>query len=518
MSVQRAYADWRRYPQYIVPLSEASIDLIFAPAFGANKKNATDIRLAIDALELVFTRPEIGLFILLSGDSDFSALVLKLKEYGKYVIGVGLRESSSDLLIQNCDEYYSYSELTGLTKSSDVEHVQRDPWELVVEAVQRMREGGDVMRSDRLKQVMLSIDPSFAEKEAGFNRFSKFVLEASRRGLLTITKLENGQHEVDVGPNANVLPAVAEAPAVPAHKKSPARSRRRRSPRRGSDDSSALTLTDTFELLRDALVKIGAVGEQSTDAEQVCETMAEMAGESAEAALDAKRFPRVLRQAHDAGLIELVKGDDDQYLLKLAPGAADEAEPVTADPGSEPAPKKRTKRATPRRSKSRARKADTNGSDEAEPPDDDKTPPKRTRRKRKTTRGTKDESIQNEKTEPTSEQEDLPSRPVAETPRRRTGPGARRGSKGHRGDSASPTRPREVSEAPDAPPVDRVVSQSSHRVSLGARRGSKGGRPHEDRPPSRPAAAESIGGAPQPADAGESAESSPDVPPPRGSL
>ena len=81
VSVQRAYADWRRYPQYIVPLSEASVDLIFAPAYGSNKKNATDIRMAIDALELVFTRPEIGTFILLTGDSDFSSLVLKLKEY-----------------------------------------------------------------------------------------------------------------------------------------------------------------------------------------------------------------------------------------------------------------------------------------------------------------------------------------------------------------------------------------------------------------------------------------------------
>src|SRR5216683_3206409 len=119
VAVQRAYADWRRYPQYIVPLSESSIDLIFAPAYGSNKKNATDIRLAIDALELVFTRPEIGTFILLSGDSDFSSLVLKLKEYGKYVIGVGIRESSSDLLIQNCDEYYSYNELAGFTKASD---------------------------------------------------------------------------------------------------------------------------------------------------------------------------------------------------------------------------------------------------------------------------------------------------------------------------------------------------------------------------------------------------------------
>src|SRR5512141_2627411 len=153
VAVQRAYADWRRYPQYIVPLSESSIDLIFAPAFGTNKKNATDIRLAIDAIELVFTRPEIGTFILLSGDSDFSTMVIKLKEYGKYVIGVGIRESASDLLIQNCDEYYSYNDLAGLTKEVDEEAVRRDPWELVVDAVLEMRKRGDVMRSDRLTQV-----------------------------------------------------------------------------------------------------------------------------------------------------------------------------------------------------------------------------------------------------------------------------------------------------------------------------------------------------------------------------
>ncbi len=149
VAVQRAYADWRRYPQYVVPLSESSIDLIWAPAYGSNKKNATDIRLAVDALELVFTRPEIGTFILLSGDSDFSSMVLKLKEYGKYVIGVGIRESSSDLLIQNCDEYYSYSELAGLTKESDIIHPRRDPWELVVEAVKQMTAHNDVMRSER---------------------------------------------------------------------------------------------------------------------------------------------------------------------------------------------------------------------------------------------------------------------------------------------------------------------------------------------------------------------------------
>ncbi|HVH08997.1 MAG TPA: NYN domain-containing protein, partial [Gemmatimonadales bacterium] len=223
VAVQRAYADWRRYPQYIVPLSESSIDLIFAPAYGSNKKNATDIRLAIDALELVFTRPEIGTFILLSGDSDFSALVLKLKEYGKYVIGVGIRESSSDLLIQNCDEYYSYNELAGLTKESDVTHVRHDPWDLVVEAVKQMTAHNDVMRSDRLKQVMQEIDPTFNEKDVGFSRFSKFVVEAAHKGMIHTTKLDNGQYEISLGPG---VPGAAALPGVGAGA-APTRSRER---------------------------------------------------------------------------------------------------------------------------------------------------------------------------------------------------------------------------------------------------------------------------------------------------
>src|SRR5262247_4112046 len=185
VAVQRAYADWRRYPQYIVPLSESSIDLIFAPAHGANKKNATDIRLAIDALELVFTRPEIGTFIRLSGDSDFSSLVLKLKEYGKYVIGVGIRESSSDLLVQNCDEYYSYSGLTGLTRAGEEVPTEKfDPWELVEIAIRQMADQKDVMRSDRLKQILIELDPNFDEKALGFPKFNRFVQEAANRGLL----------------------------------------------------------------------------------------------------------------------------------------------------------------------------------------------------------------------------------------------------------------------------------------------------------------------------------------------
>ncbi len=210
VAVQRAYADWRRYPQYVVPLAESSIDMIMAPAYGSSKKNATDIRLAIDAVELMFTRPEIGTFILLSGDSDFSSMVMKLKEYGKYVIGVGIRESSSDLLVMNCDEYYSYNALAGLVKTSDEEAVKRDPWELVTESLARMVRNGDVMRADRLKQVMQDIDNGFDEKDLGMSKFSKFVQEAAQKGLLTLTRLENGQFEIaPPGAKPGATPVVA---------------------------------------------------------------------------------------------------------------------------------------------------------------------------------------------------------------------------------------------------------------------------------------------------------------------
>src|SRR4051812_16235103 len=242
VAVQRAYADWRRYPQYIVPLSEASIDLIFAPAYGSSKKNATDIRLAIDAIELVFTRPEIGTVILLSGDSDFSSLVIKLKEYGKYVIGVGIKESSSDLLVQNCDEYYSYNALAGLVKASEEEATARkyDPWELVTESVQRMKRNNDVMRSDRLKQVMQEIDSTFDEKNQGYSKFSRFCQEAAQRGLLSVTKLDNGQLEVDLPsgpPNTSTMAITAETAIedveAPAAEREARPDREDRGPRRG---------------------------------------------------------------------------------------------------------------------------------------------------------------------------------------------------------------------------------------------------------------------------------------------
>jgi uncharacterized protein (TIGR00288 family) len=356
VAVQRAYADWRRYPQYIVPLSESSIDLIFAPAFGSSKKNATDIRLAIDAIELVFTRPEIGTFILLSGDSDFSTMVIKLKEYGKYVIGVGIRESASDLLIQNCDEYYSYNDLAGLTKEVDTPSTQRDPWELAGEAVAQMARNGDVMRSDRLKQVMQQIDPNFDERNAGYNRFSKFVIEAGHRGLVLISKLDNGQYEVAPGPSAKSSPASPAQPqrasVEPGPEAHPAKERGRedsgrrrgrrgrggrdRSPRDGAprermngsprpegprfagreERPESLTLARAFQLMGQALSEFRSpVGQEALRLRMVA-----MHGRE-DALLDAARFPRLLRQANDAEVADVRKVGDDDYEISAQGGA-----------------------------------------------------------------------------------------------------------------------------------------------------------------------------------------------------
>jgi uncharacterized protein (TIGR00288 family) len=370
VAVQRAYADWRRYPQYVVPLTESSIDLIFATAYGSAKKNATDIRLAIDAMELVFTRPEIGIFILLSGDSDFSSLVIKLKEYGKYVIGVGIRESSSDLLVQNCDEYYSYNALAGLVKSGEEEIVKRDPWELVTEAITRMKRNGDVMRADRLKQVMQQIDSSFDEKNLGMSKFSRFVTEAAQRGLLSLTKLENGQFEVGPPRAGGALtsgePATVTAVAriaTPRADETETSDRPRRSRRggRGRDrdrdgrarpatahaapstetkaisaaeipaettvadvaatngdgiGSSGLRLTreDAFNLVRRAVNESGPAR-----ASQVRAAAREILGRDSES-LSERNFLRILQDAHDANLIDLRRRGAD---YEVAPAAAE---------------------------------------------------------------------------------------------------------------------------------------------------------------------------------------------------
>ncbi len=486
VAVQRAYADWRRYPQYIVPLSEASIDLIFAPAFGSNKKNATDIRLAIDALELVFTRPEIGTFILLSGDSDFSSLVLKLKEYGKYIIGVGIRESSSDLLIQNCDEYYSYTEVTGLAKEGEVEHLRRDPWELVVQVVTQMKRDDDVMRSDRLKQVMQTVDPNFDEKDTGFNRFSKFVVEAAARGLLTLEKLDNGQYAVELGPNANVPPdeEVALSAAEPAVREPSARPRRRRTARRREGEpkekprqkQKTLTLGEAFELLRQSLMVLGAVGDEATDADEARAKMVELLGDDSDPVFERPRFQRLMRQAHDADVIELVKGEGHVYRLKLNPLSipdSDVEEQPQGEPPAEPAgeadeeAEQKPAGGRTRRARSSSRKS-TKGS---------KTTKKKTTKGRtRSSRSRSKQATEKTATEPEAPAARLQAPEVqAGEPTKPRNPRFRRGSRGApRTRTASESGGTDEATAPEggSRPASHRAPSSGAR-SLGVRSGSR---------------------------------------------
>jgi uncharacterized protein (TIGR00288 family) len=321
VTVQRAYADWRRYPQYIVPLSEASVDLIFAPAYGSSKKNATDIRMAIDGMELVFTRPEIGTYILLTGDSDFSSLVLKLKEYGKYVVGVGIQESSSDILVQNCDEYYSYTSLSGLRKTTDPVSSSADPWVLVEKAMDRMSSRKDVMRSDRLKQVMLEFDPTFDEKGLGFSKFSRFLTEAAQKGILNLRKLENGQYELTKGGKSSPPRSRSDSGRKTA-------SPRREAPAPSAPPGEAASATragkeamgQAYDLLVRALSDLmeDQDGESVRDSD-VKRRMLALDSSFDEAELGFGKFSLFLRQAHDEEVITLRKGEEGNY--HVSPGA-----------------------------------------------------------------------------------------------------------------------------------------------------------------------------------------------------
>ena len=351
VSVQRAYADWRRYPQYIVPLSEASVDLIFAPAYGSNKKNATDIRMAIDALELIFIRPEIGTYILLTGDADFSSLVLKLKEYGKYVIGVGIQESSSDILVQNCDEYYSYTSLTGLTKTTELPGRGRDPWVLVKDSVTKMVSRGDVMRSDRLKQVMQEIDPTFDEKGIGFSKFSKFLSEAASRGLLELIKVGNGQYEVGAAKGGSG--GSGGSGGATRSSSGGSRGRRGRGGRGGRTSSAPEAsqpepaveaapsgedpLEGAYSLLRSALERLREGGREPARDSDVKRKILEERPDFDETELGFAKFSRFLAQAEEHGVVRLDRGDAGVLDVSLSVGGQAREAVEAQETSSEPA-------------------------------------------------------------------------------------------------------------------------------------------------------------------------------------
>ncbi|MBU4555454.1 MAG: NYN domain-containing protein, partial [Actinobacteria bacterium] len=147
---KKAYADWGRFQNYVTPLHELGIELVEIPERGMTGKNSADIKLVVDAMELSYAKMHIDTFVVVSGDSDFTPLVSKLKENGKSVIGLGMKDSTSDLLAANCDEFIYYEDIgtpTGAPAVSvDVPKKKRDAFKLLFETIEALqRENVEVM-------------------------------------------------------------------------------------------------------------------------------------------------------------------------------------------------------------------------------------------------------------------------------------------------------------------------------------------------------------------------------------
>jgi len=190
--VKKAYADWADYSEYKKPLHEAAIELIEIPKRAMTGKNSADIRLCVDALDLCYSKEHIDSFVIVSGDSDFSPLVSKLKENGKRVIGLGMKESSSNLLVDNCDEFIYYEDLErplGIPPKieQDLPEKKKEAFQLLVDSVVALvRENKEVLWSSMVKETMKRKKPSFNESYHGYRTFSDLLEDAEKEGIIQL--------------------------------------------------------------------------------------------------------------------------------------------------------------------------------------------------------------------------------------------------------------------------------------------------------------------------------------------
>lgn len=191
---KRAYADWSRYPEYKRPMHEAAVELIDIPQRGVGGKNNADIRMVVDALEMCYSRSHIQTFAIASGDSDFSPLVSKLRENNKEVIGIGVKDSSSHLLIDNCDEFIFYEDLLrGQRKKSsrldDLPPKKKEVFDLMIDAILALeREGKEVLWGSMVKQTMQRMKPTLNEGYYGYRSFTDLLEDASKEGIVDIER------------------------------------------------------------------------------------------------------------------------------------------------------------------------------------------------------------------------------------------------------------------------------------------------------------------------------------------
>jgi len=204
--VKKAYCDWGRYKDFKATMHEAAFELIDIPHVRQSGKNSADIRMVVDALDLCYTKSHVDLFVIISGDSDFSPLVSKLRENAKTVIGVGVKNSTSDLLISNCDEFIYYDDLVReveqtrkprpaadrkkkpISRGTEPDAKQAGI-DLALEtalALNAERGGEEKLWGSMVKQALKRRRPGFNERYYGFDSFSGLLEEAQSRGYLEL--------------------------------------------------------------------------------------------------------------------------------------------------------------------------------------------------------------------------------------------------------------------------------------------------------------------------------------------
>lgn len=207
--VKKAYCDWDRYKDFKEPMHEAAFELIDIPHVRQSGKNSADIRMVVDALDLCYTKSHVDTFVIISGDSDFSPLVSKLRENAKTVIGVGVKNSTSDLLMSNCDEFIFYDDLvrqeeaskralqnTRMKKKTSTRRTSSKTDDPLQQAIDLVVETADALHNERgdqdtlwgsmIKQALKRRRPGFSESSVGVRSFNKLLEEAQGRGYLEL--------------------------------------------------------------------------------------------------------------------------------------------------------------------------------------------------------------------------------------------------------------------------------------------------------------------------------------------
>ena len=221
--VKKAYCDWDRYKAFKAPMHEASFELIEIPHVRQSGKNSADIRMVVDALDLCYTKSHVETFVIISGDSDFSPLVSKLRENNKYVIGIGVKDSTSDLLSANCDEFIFYDDLVreqetkkkqiarktpvkagaGTAKHAETkgeENKRQEALDFLVETVEAIiseRGSDEKIWGSMVKPTMQRRRPGFTESSYGYRSFKELVEDAQKHKLLVVVRDEkSGQYTI----------------------------------------------------------------------------------------------------------------------------------------------------------------------------------------------------------------------------------------------------------------------------------------------------------------------------------